>query len=178
MKRYSILLFAIIVVSLYLYSCSSSIGSRYSSGNKKVEKDSVRLSNHDISKEEFDISAYKTKIEIPSTDAQSADDKNVVWLQYENTSHENKVKTISETKEGYRVIVLTTDNLEEANQVKADVYFGQNGDEVYIDFEPPFYKVKVGDFNDKNSADALRFKLNQLGYKESKVVKETINVYK
>ncbi len=53
-----------------------------------------------------------------------------------------------------------------------------NVNEVYLDFEPPFYKVKVGDFDSQGIADDLRFKLNQLGYKEAKVVKDKINIYK
>ncbi len=67
-----------------------------------------------------------------------------------------KRKSLVGTADGFRVLVLTTDNIEEANQIKADVYFSQNSNEVYIDFEPPFYKVKVGDFDSQKTADDLR----------------------
>ena len=36
----------------------------------------------------------------------------------------------------------------------------------------------AGDFDNQKPADDLRFKLNQLGYKEAKVVKDKINIYK
>ena len=82
------------------------------------------------------------------------------------------------TEDGYRVQVLVTDDLDEANRLKSDVYFTKSVDEVYVDFEPPFYKVKVGDFSVQKSAEDLRFKLNQLGYKDAKVIKDKINIFK
>jgi hypothetical protein len=56
------------------------------------------------------------------------------------------------------------------------VYF-KLGKDVYVNFEPPFYKVKVGDFTTRSEANDLKFKLNQLGYSEAKVVQETINLF-
>ena len=76
-----------------------------------------------------------------------------------------------------RVQVLSTDNIDEANRIRAEVYEKTTNKEVYVIFEPPFYKVKVGDFTSKSEADNLRFKLNQLGYTESKVVQETVNLF-
>ena len=73
--------------------------------------------------------------------------------------------------------VLSTDNIDEANQVRAEIYEKAARNEVYVIFEPPFYKVKVGDFTSKSEAENLRFKLNQLGYTESKVVQETVNLF-
>jgi len=47
----------------------------------------------------------------------------------------------------------------------------------YVNFEPPFYKVKLGDFRDNTDASNMRFRLSQMGYTESKVVRETINIF-
>jgi hypothetical protein len=63
-----------------------------------------------------------------------------------------------------------------ANQISSEVYTKLNRD-TYITFEPPFYKVKVGDFRSRDEANDLRFKLNQLGYNEARVVQETINLF-
>ena len=101
-----------------------------------------------------------------------------MWFDYGSPEMKTKIKSLIGTSDGYRVLVLTTDNIEEANQIKADVYFSESFYEVYIDFEPPFYKVKTGDFDSQKSADDLRFKLNQLGYKEGKVIKDKINIFK
>ena len=86
-------------------------------------------------------------------------------------------RNIIGTTDGYRVQVLSTDDIDEANRVRAEVYEKTTRKEVYVIFEPPFYKVKVGDFTSKTEAEDLRFKLNQLGYTESKVVQETVNIF-
>ena len=99
-------------------------------------------------------------------------------FDYSSPENVNKPKSLIGTADGFRVLVITTDNLEEANQIKADVYFSKNADDIYVDFEPPFYKVKVGDFDSQKSADEIKFKLNQLGYKEAKVIKDKINIFK
>ena len=129
-------------------------------------------------KEDFDITPYKTQITIPEKKSYSSKNDENIWFDYASKEIDTKTKSLVGTADGYRVLILTTDNPEEANQVKADIYFSKNANEVYVDFEPPFYKVKVGDFDSQKNADDLRFKLNQLGYKEAKVIKEKINIYK
>jgi hypothetical protein len=37
--------------------------------------------------------------------------------------------------------------------------------------------VKAGDFTTKPEANDFKFKLNQLGYSEAKVVQETVNLF-
>ena len=176
--RFLILLF----MSLLIASCGSSTGSRYdkdektSNTEKQPNSDETDLTS--LPKEDFDITPYKTQIIVPEQKIYSDKNSKNIWFDYGSPKIENKTKSLVGTAEGFRILVLTTDNMEEANQVKADIYFNQNANEVYVDFEPPFYKVKVGDFDSQKNADDLRFKLNQLGYKEAKVIKEKINVYK
>ena len=100
------------------------------------------------------------------------------WFGYETegtTSNSNR--KIVATVDGYRVLVVATDNIEEANSIKQKVYKQTNHKEVYISFEPPFYKVKVGDFTEISAAKDLKFKLNQLGYPEARVVQESVNIF-
>jgi hypothetical protein len=165
---------------LVLYGCSATTGSRYEKEKVKTE-DNTEVKTEDIKtsnlKEDFDITPYKVEIIIPEKKNSEVSKNQNVWFDYGSPGIETKTKTLVGTGEGFRVLVLTTDNIEEANQIKADVYFSENSNEVYIDFEPPFYKVKAGDFNTQKTADDLRFKLNQLGYKEAKVIKDKINLY-
>jgi hypothetical protein len=175
-------LFVVFILILVIYACSASTGSRYGKEEKVKSENTSEEKDKNIKtftlKEDFDISSYKTKIIVPEKKLNSISENQNVWFDYGSTIVETKTKTLSGTSDGFRVLVLTTDNIEEANQVKADVYFSQNSNEVYIDFEPPFYKVKSGDFENQKNADDLKFKLNQLGYKEAKVVKDKINIYK
>ena len=176
-ENVSLLVFITIVV---LYGCSASTGSRYEKEKVKSE-DNTEIKTEDVKtsdvKEDFDITPYKVEIIIPEKKGSEVSKNQNVWFDYGSPGIETKTKTLVGTGEGFRVLVLTTDNIEEANQIKADVYFSQNSNEVYIDFEPPFYKVKAGDFDTQKTADDLRFKLNQLGYKEAKVIKDKINLY-
>jgi hypothetical protein len=172
-----------VFISLLIISaCSASTGSRYEKNEKVSSEKSTTDKNEEIKetplKEDFDITPYKIEIIIPEKKESGVIENQNVWFDYGSPELETKNKTVIGTGDGYRVLVLTTDNIEEANQIKADVYFSQNFNEVYIDFEPPFYKVKTGDFDTQKTADDLRFKLNQLGYKEAKVIKDKINIYK
>ena len=165
---------------LVMCGCSASTGSRYEKEKVKTEDD-AEVKTEDIKtselKEDFDITPYRVEIIVPEKKASNVSENQKVWFDYGSPVIETKTKTLVGTGDGFRVLVLTTDNIEEANQIKADVYFSQNSNEVYIDFEPPFYKVKAGDFDAQKTADDLRFKLNQLGYKEAKVIKDKINLY-
>ncbi|MEJ2103463.1 MAG: SPOR domain-containing protein [Ignavibacteriaceae bacterium] len=62
-------------------------------------------------------------------------------------------------------------------KLNAEIYEKTARKEVYVTFEPPFYKVKAGDFTSKSDANDFKFKLNQLGYTEAKVVQETVNIF-
>lgn len=171
-------IFSILVIS----ACSASTGSRYEKNEKVNTEKTTTEDNEGIKtatlKEDFDITPYKTEIIVPEKKVSGVTENQIIWFDYGSPEVATKTKTLVRTEDGFRVLVLTTDNVEEANQIKADVYFGQNSNEIYIDFEPPFYKVKAGDFDTQKAADDLRFKLNQLGYKEAKVVKDKINIYK
>jgi hypothetical protein len=174
-KRKIINLLYLFLFSLFFYSCASSTGSRYSKSDTEKK---VNSSNNQNLVEDFDISPYKTKIEVPEKSNTKTIESNDVWYDYNSPSTNSEQKVLIGTQDGYRVLITSTDNLEDANQIKSDISNTVNDNEVYIDFEPPFYKVKAGDFDSQKTADNLRFKLNQLGYTEAKVIKETINVFK
>ena len=181
MKYLTCFLF-LIVFSLTSCSTITSIGSRFhsekgilESAPKDVEKsDTVSI------KEDFDITPYKTKIEINDTSllVNKRSKSNVdVWYGYGTTLSNLGLNKPIKQAVGYRVLVLTTDNLEEANNMKSEIYFKTDQKPVYISFDPPFYKVKAGDFVNSTEAKEFGFKLSQMGYTESKVVRDTVNIF-
>ncbi len=157
-----------------IIGCSASTGSRYETKNETKSSTTTEEKKEIV--EDFDITPYQTEIEIVappiSTDKLPPD----VWYGY-SASLVDSTKNITSTTDGYRVQVLSTDDIDEANLVRSQIYEQTSRKEVYVIFEPPFYKVKVGDFTSKSEAENLRFKLNQLGYTESKVVQETVNIF-
>jgi len=168
------LFIGITAISIFLIGCSASTGSRYET-KKETKKETSTEGIKEVA-EDFDITPYQTEINIEAppiaTDKLPPD----VWYGY-GDSTSNIERKIVGTTDGYRVQVLSTDDIDDANRIRAEVYEKTTRKEVYVIFEPPFYKVKVGDFTSKSEADDLRFKLNQLGYTESKVVKEAVNLF-
>ncbi len=164
-----------IPIILFLAGCSASTSSRY----EKTEKTDENMDkNKETINEDFDITPYKTKIEIENmyTNEGFSD----AWYGYEGNSGESNFvqkHKIIETVDGYRVFVVATDDMGKANSVRDDILSKIKRKEVYISFEPPFYKVKVGDFTDITESNNLKFKLNQLGYTEARVIQETVNIF-
>jgi hypothetical protein len=46
---------------------------------------------------------------------------------------------------------------------------------VYVDFEAPNYKVRIGDFIDRDSAESLQQELVQMGYNSAWILRSRIN---
>ncbi len=157
-----------------IVGCSASTGSRYEtkSGDEEIKNEEEQ----EMIVEDFDITPYKTEIDIEEIPSDHNVLPNDVWYGYTDTVSTTS-KMISGTTDGYRVQVVSTDNMDEANQVRAEIYFNTKNKEVYITFEPPFYKVKAGDFTSHSEANDFKFKLNQLGYPEARVIQETVNIF-
>jgi hypothetical protein len=177
------LLLALGILSmLVFYSCSASTSERYSSDERETDDSKTVADDEktDTITEDFDFTPYRTKLDIPEkklnfpTSSKSQD----IWYDYEEIDTDTtSVKKIIDKVSGYRVLILTTDNLEEANNMQSETYFKKIQKQVYVIFDPPFYKVMVGDFTDYTNARNLSFKLNQMGYVEARVVNETVNIF-
>ena len=76
--------------------------------------------------------------------------------------------------EGYRVQVLATRYIERADSL-AIIMKNTINDSVYVDFEAPNYKVRVGDFIDRDSAESLQQDLVQMGYNSAWILRSRIN---
>ena len=82
--------------------------------------------------------------------------------------------SVQSVSEGYRVQVLATRYFERANSL-AVIMKNTVSDSVYVDFEAPNYKVRVGDFIDRESAESLQQDLVQMGYNSAWVLRTRIN---
>ena len=82
--------------------------------------------------------------------------------------------SVQSVSEGYRVQVLATRYFERADSL-AVLMKNTVSDSVYVDFEAPNYKVRVGDFIDRESAESLQQDLVQMGYNSAWVLRTRIN---
>lgn len=168
------LLVAMAGFAFIFIGCSASTGSRYET--KTDTKTATTSEGEKEVVEDFDIAPYETEIDIEAPPISTGKVPPDVWYEYSTLSTDS-LRNLIGTADGYRVQVLSTDNIDEANLVRSEIYVQTSRKEVYVIFEPPFYKVKVGDFTSNSEAENLRFRLNQLGYTESKVVQETVNIF-
>ena len=77
---------------------------------------------------------------------------------------------------GFRVQVITTNKRNEANDAKAKVMQLFPDHRSYLDFQAPYFKVRIGDFKSREEATELRDKLTQYFSGGVFVVPATINV--
>ncbi|GEM_PF-389339 len=178
MLKNVLILFLLIIFSIILISCSASTGSRYDRKEDKSKAPEVKSEPV----ENFDMAPYHAKIEIEKENKGKIlpEEELDIWYEYPHFPDDtiaNDRKIVIDKTDGYRVQVFSTDNLEEADSLRSELYFRVNEKNVYLIFDPPFYKVKVGDLRNLSDANQLRFKLSQMGYPEARVVKDSINIF-
>ncbi len=167
----------IMILPFLLYSCSASSTVRYD--RDKEKKESVNETEKKTFKEDFDIIPYRTTIDIIEKSSNTAEPPEIdAWYGYQDKDTSSaQEKAIVGTTNGFRVQVLATDKLEEADSLKSELSLKVTQKNIYIIFDPPFYKVEVGDFISMSDAKDLNFKLNQMGYTESRVIASTVNIF-
>jgi hypothetical protein len=74
---------------------------------------------------------------------------------------------------GYRVQLVSTRDGDEARAVKRDAFlsFEEN---VYVTFDDPYYKVRLGDFQSRYDAEILQEKAMEKGFVEAWVVRTQV----
>ena len=170
------------LLTALLYSCGSmtSVGTRYHQSERGTSEISgIKISDSLVLNEDFDITHYKANINITDSIPRffSKPEKTFnAWYNYDTLSIDTTGIKYHKLMSGYRVLILTTDNLDEANKVKSEIYFRFDKKPVYISFDPPFYKVKAGDFTNSTDANDFSFKLTQLGYSESKTIRDSVKI--
>ena len=75
--------------------------------------------------------------------------------------------------EGYRVQILATKQLVNAEKLQKDLSSILN-QKIYIVFEAPNYKVRVGNFIDRSKAENFRKNLIKEGYQSSWIIRTRI----
>ena len=94
----------------------------------------------------------------------------------DSTSFESVIllDSVQSVIEGYRVQVLATRYFERADSF-AIIMKNTVSDSVYVDFETPNYKVRIGDFIERESAESLQQDLVQMGYNSAWILRSRIN---
>lgn len=182
-KRKIVTWVLILLISGIFIGCGAvSTSGRYETGETTKDRTEPKTAKSEEEKkqyEHFDLTPYRPVIVLEDTEfITSVTSENYdAWYEYKENSESLKNRKIVGTEDGFRVQIIATDDLNEANRVNAEISSLIPNQRSYVNFEPPFYKVKLGDFRDNTDASNMRFRLSQMGYTESKVVRETINIF-
>jgi len=74
---------------------------------------------------------------------------------------------------GYRVQLFASNTNDGANQVASEARF-KFTDQVYVEYDAPYYKVRVGDFINRSDAEILREKAKNSGYPDAWIVQTEV----
>ena len=77
------------------------------------------------------------------------------------------------SRTGYRLQIYESSSVDEANR-KLKKYKKVLPDSIYLIFEAPLYKIRYGNFIDKNIAEDVKTQLQKKGYKNIWIVRSRI----
>ena len=99
-------------------------------------------------------------------------------LQEKEAAFNEALATSVKSSKGYRLMVLSTNDRSLAMKVRAQLLQRYTDQKVYMSFQPPYIKLKFGNFLTKEDADAFRKQLimTKLITNNIYLVPETIEV--
>lgn len=81
---------------------------------------------------------------------------------------------VPETIPGFRVQLLLTQDIDRANGVRDSLNAALPDDWVYVVYDAPYYKVRVGNYRERPAANAELKHIVALGYRDAWVVPDLI----
>jgi cell division septation protein DedD len=66
--------------------------------------------------------------------------------------------------QGYRLQIFSASSQQAADQAQARARRALQRDDIYVEFEPPFFKVRIGNFSSRKSAESYMKTVIELGY--------------
>lgn len=104
-------------------------------------------------------------------------DPRIDWLIKKQISiNESTVHRGKKSNEGYRLMIISTNNRDEAIAAKTKIYSYFPELKAYMWHQSPYYKVKAGNFSDKSEAESYRKRLNSYFPKGVFLMKDKIEV--
>tara|TARA_Y100001970_G_C13712992_1_gene592852 strand:- start:189 stop:620 length:432 start_codon:yes stop_codon:yes gene_type:complete len=81
----------------------------------------------------------------------------------------------SKVNEGYRIQIFES-TVSSIARTEANRFQNILGDSVYVDFETPLYKLRIGNFVEKYQAEKAIIAIKRLGAKDSWIVRTKIDI--
>lgn len=90
--------------------------------------------------------------------------------------NEETSRNARRTAKGFRIMIISTNNREEALSAKTTVYTYFPELKAYLWHQSPFYKLKAGNFKDRKDAEAYQARLNNYFPKGVYVISDVIEL--
>lgn len=92
------------------------------------------------------------------------------------TINEETSRDGRKTDKGFRLMIISTNNREEALAAKTKIYTNFPELKAYLWYQSPYFRVKAGNFKDKKDAESYQKKLNRYFPKGVFIMKDIIEV--
>lgn len=169
--RLFILLLTAGIAAIYLFGCASTApvsgtkGKEKSHVSNKGEVSQVEdLNPENLPDQIFTVKENPQTVQTPSTESE----------QTPSSQTEQTVKETIKMTPGYRVQIAALSNQEEAMAIQKEAMLKFADQEVYLTFEPPYYKIRVGDFLTRYDAEKLQKEAIKMGYKDAWIVRTKV----
>ena len=118
------------------------------------------------SEESFNPALYDQSVEVIKREASGNTDP--------NAGKKQDIQAPSDTIPGFRVQILFTQDIERATELRDSLNAQLPTEYTYIVYDQPYYKVRIGNYTDKLSADSMVKMLVQKGYPDAWAVPDKI----
>ena len=151
------------VLLIFLFGCA---GTKKQTGEQPPTGEKIKLD------ESFDpllLDDEDIKFETKSKPAETVAQVNLLPEQKATTP-------INELVDGFRIQLISTKDLESATKAKliAEEQFSDLQINFYLEFDSPYYKVRVGDFKSRDDAESIREVIRSRGYPKAWIVKTKV----
>ncbi|HDL17466.1 MAG TPA: SPOR domain-containing protein [Bacteroidetes bacterium] len=161
--------FALLIFSFF-FGCATTQKSKAPVNRDKAEPETQILEDFDpveLKDDDFVVPAKVNDFVAPGK----------IQTEYPNAvpfanADSGEVKTVR--VRGYRIQIGAFKNQEDAETVHREAMLNFENDNVYLIFEPPNYKIRVGDFEARRDAEGLLQKAISMGFKDAWIVKTLV----
>ncbi len=166
----------IIATLLMSLSC---IGCGVSQETAEVRQDKPKERKAPLAEYETTLNPvdFEKEIEIHT---EKAPEKTILPLPHgpivlqQDSIKQDSMKVEQEVVQGFRIQIFSSSNIDEAGSMKALAQQKFPADSIYILFDPPVYKVRVGDYSTRYDAGQRLSQFVELGYRDAWIVPDRI----
>jgi beta-phosphoglucomutase-like phosphatase (HAD superfamily) len=152
---------SILLLPILLVGCSSS-------------KQTTHVESGESVSDDF-LARYERTFDPTEYDPDPSEIEALIHRHNDETDAEDPAEAVEpELAPGFRVQVLSTQEIQRANDMRDEVSQRLPDEWAYVVYDSPYYKVRVGNSRDRIGAGQLLRRLNSLGYRDAWVVPDNV----